>query len=174
MTKGMTSRGIALWVVLLFLGLAMLLAHNVLWHEFIWNNFTDHGEFYFKSEGLIFRDHFRKGLWLTVGDPTTFWLIVSFFTLTLLPQDRVIFQIFGILAVIYAVGIVLYGVTKSFDLYEGTFDNRDRVIAIVSAGFGRILGALLGAWSARKLDVYGRLIALIARTTYDKQLHRLN
>ena len=174
MTNGMNSRGLALWVVLLFLGLMILWAHNIMWYEFIWYNFTDHGEFYYKSEGMIFRDDFKKGLLLTVADPTTFWVILAFITTTLLPQERVIFQIFGVFAVIYAVGIVLYGTTKSYDLYQGTFDNSDRVIAIVSAGFGRILGALLGAWSAWKLDVYGKLTALIARTKYDKQLHRLS
>ena len=174
MATGMTSRGIALWVVLLFIGLAMLLVHNILWHEFISRGFEYNGEDYFKSEGLILRDDFLKGFILTIGDPLTFWFSIAFITLTLLPPERVTFQIVGILTTIYAAGVLLYGVTKSYDLYQGTFDNQERVIAIVSAGLGRIIGVVIGAWLAVQLDAYGRLMALISRARYDKQLHRLN
>jgi len=169
----MTYRGIALWVVLLLLGLAILLLHDILWYEFISTGFAHNGEDYYKSEGLILRDDFRKGLLLTVGDPLTFWFLIASITLTLLPQERITFQIVGILTIIYAAGVLLYGATKSYDLYQGTFNNQERVIAMVSVGLGRIVGVLAGAWLARKLDVYGRLTALISRTRYNKQLHRL-
>ncbi len=169
----MTSRGILLWIVLLFIGLAALIAHNIAWHEFIRNSFADQGEFYFKSEGLILREDFSKGLFLTVLDPTTFWFIIAFTTFSLLPHERVTVQIVGILSCLYLIGILLYGGTKTYDLYQGTFDNKERVIAIVSEGIARLAGVLVGVWLAMKLDVYGRLTALISKTRYVKQTHRL-
>ena len=173
MAGGMTYRGIGLWLVLLFLSVAALVAHNLLWYDFIRTGFADQGEYYYKSAGLVLREDFWKGLFLTVGDPLTFWFLVAFTTLSLLPHERITFQIVGILTCLYLVFILLYGGTKAYDLYQGTFDNKERVIAIVSAGIGRVLGVVVGAWLAVMWDVYGRLNAIISKVPYVKQIHRL-
>ena len=169
----MTPHGILLWIVLLFIGALALLAHNLLWYEFIRTSFAEQGEFYFKSEGLIMQEDFWKGLFLTVADPATFWLLIAFTTLTLIPHERVTFQIIGILTCLYLVGILFYGSTKTYDLYQGTFNNEERVISIVSSGIGRVLGVVVGAWLAVKADVYGRLNAILSKAPYVKQDHRL-
>lgn len=173
MARGMTFQGVTLWVVLLFVGLAALLAHNLLWYDFIRGNFAYNGEDYYKTIGGVIREDYWKGLFLTIGDPFSFWLIVAFVTVTLIPHERITFRIIAALAGLYLLYILLYAGTKSYDLYQGTFDNKERVIAISAAGIGRLVGVALGGWLAVRLDVFGRISALLQKNPYQRQTHQL-
>lgn len=173
MTKNGTVRGVALWVCLLIAGLALLLVNDNWWHEFIRTGFSYNGEDYYKTEGAVLREHFGKGLFLTVAYPFSSWLIVAFTLLMLTPHEKVIYKIIAGLTLIYLLYIFIYTGEKSYQLAKGTFDNSYRVIAISGAGIARVLGIVLGGWLAVRVDVYGRLNALLARTTYRKEAHQL-
>ncbi|HNR55794.1 MAG TPA: hypothetical protein PKJ19_11555 [Flavobacteriales bacterium] len=173
MTKNGTVRSVVLWVCLLIAGLALLLVSDNWWHEFIRTSFSYNGEDYYKTEGAVLREHFGKGLFLTVAYPFSSWLIVSFTLLMLTPRERVIYKIIGGLALLYLLFILLYAGEKSYQLANGTFDNSYRVVAISGAGVARVLGIVLGGWLAVRLDVYGRLNALLARASYRKEAHQL-
>lgn len=173
MTQNSTFRGVALWVCLLIAGLALLLVNDNWWHEFIRKSFSYNGEDYYKTEGAVLREHFGKGLFLTQAYPFSSWLIVSFTLLMLTPHEKVIYKIIAGLTLLYLLFILLYTVEKSYQLAKGTFDNSYRVIAIGGAGIARVMGIALGGWLAVRVDVLGRLNALLARTTYRKEAHQL-
>ena len=173
MTQNGTFRGVVLWVCLLIAGLALLLVNDNWWHEFIRKSFSYNGEDYYKTEGAVLREHYGKGLFLTLAYPFSSWLIVAFVTVTLIPHERITFRIIAALAGLYLLYILLYAGTKSYDLYQGTFDNKERVIAISASGIGRLVGVALGGWLAVRLDVFGRVSALLQKKPYQRQTHQL-
>ena len=173
MSRQSTLRGIFLWVLLLAAGLALMMAHGILWHEFIREGFEYNGENYFKTEGAVIREHFWRGLFLTLGDPFTFWLILAFVTLSLSPPEKFIHRSLTGITLLYLLMILWYTGTKSYELMNGTFENTERVIAIGGAGIARVIGAMSGGWLAVLLDAFGRLNALLSRSIYQKPAHQL-
>jgi hypothetical protein len=166
-------RGVLLWIVLLIAGLALLLVHDQLWYEFIRTGFSNRGEDYYKTEGAVLREHFGKGLFLILADPFSFWLIASFVLLMLAPHEKVVYKIIAGVTLVYLLYILVYTGDKSYQLANGTFDNSYRVISIGGAGLARVLGIALGGWLAVRMDVFGRLNALLARANYQKDTHQL-
>jgi hypothetical protein len=168
------ARGVALWFALLIVGLGLLGISDILWHEFIRSNFAYRGEAYYKGAGHILREDYLKGLILTVFYPMTFWFLIAFIVMTLVPKEKITTRIIIVLAGVYAALILLYGGMKTYELWAGTFQNQERLIAIVAAGLSRVVGITLGCWLAIKVNAFGRLGALFVAKKYDAQIHSLS
>jgi hypothetical protein len=174
MNERRTILGVAVWVGILLAGLGMLLGHNVWWNDFISTSFSNNGEDYYQSIGAVLRENFGKGLLLYTAEPFTFWLIVTVTFLSLLPHERIIVRLVLGIAGVCALYALLYVGFKTYDLYSGTFDNKERIIAIGSRGISRAAAIAIGCWIAQRIDVYGRISALLQRSKYQKAIHHLS
>ncbi|HMZ47820.1 MAG TPA: hypothetical protein PLP28_02485 [Flavobacteriales bacterium] len=173
MSERSTAIGVVLWIAILLVGFGLIICHNVWWHEFIRTSFSYNGEDYYKTIGAVLREDYDKGLFLYTAEPFSFWLVVAFIVLSLLPHERVTVRIIMGLTGLYLLYVLLYVGTKSYDLYTGTFDNKERVVAIGSAGISRLIGVAIGCWLAIKVDAFGRINALLQRTKYQRPTHQL-
>jgi hypothetical protein len=174
MKERSTIVGVGLWVVILFSGLGMLLGHNAWWTDFISTSFSNKGELYYQSIGAVLSENWGKGLLLYTAEPFTFWLILTITLLSLLPAERITTRLVIGIAGVFALYALLYIGFKTYDLYAGTFDNKNRIVAIGSRGISRAAGIALGCWIAKRVDPFGRLTALLQRSKYQSDVHRLS
>jgi hypothetical protein len=174
MKERSTIVGVGLWVVILLSGLGMLLGHNAWWTDFISTSFSNKGEDYYQSIGAVLRENWGKGLLLYTAEPFTFWLILTITLLSLLPAERITTRLVMGIAGVFALYALLYVGFKTYDFYAGTFDNKNRIVAIGSRGISRAAGIALGCWIAQRVDLFGRLTALLQRSKYQSAVHRLS